>query len=102
MLDIVMLRLRTADGLDLGDFGERLGSGAVRAVKKALDPHEQAGLVEQSSEEGKEEKSEGSRGRAVVRLTDPDGFLVSNDIISDVFSALMPDEGKQHHDDHGN
>lgn len=28
------------------------------------------------------------QGAVVVRLADPDGFLVSNDIISDVFAAL--------------
>ncbi len=33
---------------------------------------------------------EGLHGR-VVRLTDPEGFLVSNDIISDVFVSLEPD-----------
>ncbi|EIE24812.1 radical SAM enzyme [Coccomyxa subellipsoidea C-169] len=98
MLDIVMMRLRTADGLDLRQFGEQFGSGAVRAVNKALEPHEEAALVVRSSEEGKEGKEgkgEGIGAREVVRLADPDGFLVSNDIISDVFAALMPDDGKQ-------
>ncbi len=98
MLDIVMMRLRTADGLDLTQYGEQFGSGAVRAVNKALEPHEEAALVVRSSEEGKEGKvgkSEGIGAREVVRLADPDGFLVSNDIISDVFAALMPDDGKQ-------
>ena len=111
MLDIVMMRLRTADGLDMAEFGERFGTGAVRAVNAALEPHEVAALVERNAQEPTSEKGRGAGERSaqeptsekgeeagdVIRLSDPDGFLVSNDIISDVFAALMPDEDKRGH-----
>lgn len=90
MLDIVMMRLRTADGLDMADFRERFGEGAVRAVNAALEPHEAAALVERRAKEPTIE--EGGKAVDLVRLSDPDGFLVSNDIISDVFAALLPDD----------
>ncbi|CAL8464114.1 g3649 [Coccomyxa elongata] len=95
MLDIVMMRLRTADGLDMADFGERFGEGAVRAVNAALEPHEAAALVERHAEKPTSEKA--GKAVEVVRLSDPDGFLVSNDIISDVFAALMPDDDNKGH-----
>ena len=120
---MVMMRLRTADGLDLKAFEESYGSSAARSVASALEPHRQPGLVQQCSSsddrvsaKGNGEASaqqraadgygssrnrrsiqpdmaggerEGLRGKR-VRLTDPEGFLVSNDVISDVFAALTP------------
>ena len=127
MTDVVMMRLRTADGLDLKAFEDSYGSSAARSVASALEPHRQAGLVQicestdirtasDESESGRQvvpkqgvsvsnhastmnanrmehdlamSQKEGLRGKR-VRLTDPEGFLVSNDIISDVFAALTP------------
>ena len=121
---MVMMRLRTADGLDLAAFEGSYGSSAARSVVSALEPHRQAGLVRpcsstevsdstagnspaaarhnrshmdsDSSRNGRDmqsavgdAKQEGLRGKT-VRLTDPEGFLVSNDVISDVFAALTP------------
>ena len=120
---MVMMRLRTADGLDLKAFEESYGSSAARSAASALEPHRQAGLVQEcsssddrvsanghseasahqramadhdSSRNGRgmqpdvaADKQEGLRGKR-VRLTDPEGFLVSNDVISDVFAALTP------------
>ena len=123
MTDVVMMRLRTADGLDLKAFEESYGSSAARNVASALEPHTQTGLVQQcsssedsvsaagdreaSAKQGAMNNSSSSRnGRSMqpilapdqqeglrgtrVRLTDPEGFLVSNDVISDVFAALTP------------
>lgn len=121
---MVMMRLRTADGLDLKAFEDSYGSSAARSVASALEPHRQAGLVQKfesndisSAPESRSQvvpkqgvsvsnhastmnanrmehdlamsQKEGLRGKR-VRLTDPEGFLVSNDIISDVFAALTP------------
>lgn len=83
MLDTVMLSLRTADGLDMTAFSRMYGAENTNHVLQALRPYQQQGLVlpptGPSSEDGV-----GAR----VRLADPDGFLVSNDIISSVFAAL--------------
>ena len=129
MLDVIMMRLRTAEGLDLREFERSYGSSSARAVASALAPHWREGLVqlcdsspsssrgssdsrnasaqqqesassgalggsrngnsEQRRTEGVwEGATEESLGCARVRLTDPEGFLVSNDVISDVFAVL--------------
>ena len=46
MLDVIMMRLRTADGLDLREFERSYGSSSARAVASALAPHWRAGLVQ--------------------------------------------------------
>ena len=81
LLDMVMLRLRTADGLDVGRVEAAFGAAAAADVRRGLAPHVQRGLAVWDE------------GGHVVRLTDPDGFLVSNDVIADVF-ALLPDGGQ--------
>jgi len=74
LLDLVMLRLRLADGLDLASVAARYGTQKAEAVKQSLRKHIGRGLVQEAGH--------------VVRLQDPQGFLFSNDIISDVFVAL--------------
>ena len=105
--DVVMMRLRTARGLDLAAVRDAYGSGAVRQIEKALQPHERTGLVERLKAPA-EDASPGDAAAAsrqqpsglpnngvadppgsAVRLSDPEGFLVSNDIISDVFAEVM-------------
>ena len=133
LLDVVMMRLRTADGLCLKEVESSYGGSAARSIVSALEPHRQAGLVqtcsnsssgvrlgtEDSSGDGLGDRATeyghaGPAGRSKhvsmqhrsemtqngapsaeeslagsqVRLSDPEGFLVSNDIISDVFVAL--------------
>ena len=102
--DVVMMRLRTAKGLDLAAVGGAYGSSTVCKIEKALQPHEHAGLVERleaptevvaAGDRAAAELAYGPRGGfkeaagSVVRLSDPEGFLVSNDIISDVFAEIM-------------
>ena len=133
LLDVVMMRLRTADGLCLKEVESSYGGSAARSVASALEPHRQAGLVQTCSNSisgarlgakdssgvglrdaatakghagpasgsdyvSMQHRSETGQGSAPgaeeilagrqVRLSDPEGFLVSNDIISDVFVAL--------------
>ena len=83
LLDFVMLQLRLVEGLGLEDVAERAGGGSRGArmaarVLEAIRPHAKAGTARVCGE--------GSARR--VQLVDPDGLLVSNDIISDVFAAL--------------
>ncbi|GIL72807.1 hypothetical protein Vretimale_4490 [Volvox reticuliferus] len=123
LLDTIMLRLRTADGLDLAQLRNRFGSEALTTALRALAPHERRGtvlaldgqgrpcsLAEAAMDAAKEattaplppldalppaaglgkaqvdfqQRSRGPR----VRLSDPRGFLLSNDIISDVFAEF--------------
>ena len=127
MTDVVMMRLRTADGLDLKAFEDSYGSSAARRVASAVEPHSLAGLVQECESTDIRTASDESESRSQVvpkqgvsvsdhastmngnlmdhdlamsqkgglrgkrlRLTDPEGFLVSNDVISDVFAVLTP------------
>jgi putative oxygen-independent coproporphyrinogen III oxidase len=112
LTDTIMLRLRLADGLDLRticrDFvdGDEIGD----VIIDSLVEHEQRGhvvFIREGNEGGKiveEEKgvtfSGGDRRKQQsgdrkgqnkiieIKLTDPEGFVQSNDVISDIFVAL--------------
>lgn len=77
-----MLRLRLADGLHLGQLaaGHPQGDEAAELVLSALRPHTERGWVRLDGG--------GDSGGLVARLADPQGLVMSNDIISDVFAAL--------------
>ncbi|HIK41874.1 radical SAM family heme chaperone HemW [Thermoleptolyngbya sp. M55_K2018_002] len=74
LLDTLMLGLRLADGLDLLRLELEFGKGAIARILTCLQPHLQRGWVDQTP----------SR----IRLTDPEGFLFSNVVLSDLFEAL--------------
>jgi len=97
ILDVVMLSLRTADGLNLTTLPVEIRRRVIDSLLPYTSPPQQETssleipLVQFFSEDNDlvalpllEEKA------LRVRLTDPDGFLLSNDIISSVFAALMP------------
>jgi hypothetical protein len=94
-----MLGLRTSDGLDLAALEAEHGAAAAAKVLGALRPHAAAGLVElrpaaaapgagAAAAGGAEGGAHAPLRVASARLSDPGGFLVSNDVISDVFAAL--------------
>ena len=107
LLDAVMLSLRTADGLDLAAVAAQHGPDAADRIKAALQPHVESGLVSVVEQQlqlstathkgfqpqsGPEHCNAGrTQPWPCLRLADPGGFLMSNDIISDVFAALTPD-----------
>lgn len=68
----VMLALRTSDGLDLAGVRRDYGALAERVVEESLMKNRHL-VVKQ--------------GRR-IRLTAPDGFMMSNDVISTVFADL--------------
>lgn len=82
MLDRIMLALRTADGLDLTALGEAYGVAVVEKVVAGTREFTGQGLVEL--------RRHGCSDRSVshMRLTDPQGFLVSNDVISSIFAQF--------------
>lgn len=100
-MDVVMLSLRTSRGLDLKSFKEAFGGSLVLSLCKVYKPYLASGHVNfmdelgrditvdefnslLSDEHGVEEKL------AFVRLSDPDGFLLSNELISLAFGAIAP------------
>lgn len=80
LLDIVMTRLRTSDGLDLDWiakkdlYGRTVVEDILRGFQLALDLD--LGIRIQGSEFGS------------IKLKDPDGMLFSNNIISNIFVEL--------------
>lgn len=100
-MDVVMLSLRTARGLDLKSFRNSFGSSFVASLCKAYRPYVKSGHVvcldEQRRPVTSDEfssllsKDDGIEERlAFVRLSDPDGFLLSNELISLAFQAIAP------------
>ncbi|CAL9030848.1 unnamed protein product [Prunus brigantina] len=99
--DVLMLSLRTSRGLDLKSFGEEYGSSLVLALCKAYKPYVESGHVVFLDEQRRamaadelnallvnEDKIE--RSPAYIRLSDPDGFLLSNELISLAFAVVAP------------
>ena len=82
LLDIVMTRLRTSDGLDLDwiannkVYGETYVSKILEGFKLALDLD--LGTITTTRD----------RKHGILRLRDPNGFLFSNNIISNIFLEL--------------
>jgi len=76
LTDVILKRLRTSDGLDLDWIEERFGPNTRRTIVMGA----QLGLDLKMAELD----PSGSR----LRLTDPDGFLYSNYIISSIFAEL--------------
>ncbi|XVF54622.1 hypothetical protein PTKIN_Ptkin05aG0196300 [Pterospermum kingtungense] len=99
--DIVMLSLRTARGLDLKSFQGAFGNLVVGSLCEAYKPFVESGHVlcldEQrrvvtADEFNASLWNEDGIGRelAYIRLGDPDGFLVSNELISVAFGVIAP------------
>ncbi|KAM1788766.1 hypothetical protein ACFX11_039007 [Malus domestica] len=95
--DVVMLSLRTSKGLDLKYFGEAI----VLSLCKAYKPYVESGQVVFLDEQGRAiaadefntllvNEDETERSPAYIRLSDPDGFLLSNELISLAFAVVAP------------
>lgn len=76
LLDMVMLRLRLKDGLELGDVKRKFGPSYAAAILDAVKVHIANNRVQYDKD--------------TIALVDPQGFLFSNDIISDIFARLDP------------
>jgi coproporphyrinogen III oxidase-like Fe-S oxidoreductase len=106
MLEGLMLQLRLADGVDLHRFAADFGADKCERLLDAVQPHAAAGLalvewVSSPGGQGHEEAAampwEGAQAALALdaedaymrlRLSDPYGLMVSNNILSDVFAAL--------------
>ncbi|KAF5732190.1 hypothetical protein HS088_TW18G00881 [Tripterygium wilfordii] len=100
-MDVVMLSLRTARGLNLRSFQEAFGGSLVRSLCNTYKPYVQSGHVVGLDEERRVMTADKfdtlllnddaiDSGLAYIRLTDPDGFLLSNELISLAFAAISP------------
>lgn len=103
-MDVVMLSLRTATGLDVDSFGRSFGEPLAVALCKAFRPFVKSGHVVAMDEErrgllpdefesvfGDGNEGMGKKKKVTfVRLSDPDGFLLSNELISIAFAVISP------------
>jgi oxygen-independent coproporphyrinogen-3 oxidase len=74
ILETLMLRLRLAAGIPIPELEDNLSPQALENVKQAIAPYVNQGWVHWGPE--------------AVRLSDPEGFLFSNSILSTLFNAL--------------
>uniref|UniRef100_A0ACD5YKU0 Uncharacterized protein n=1 Tax=Avena sativa TaxID=4498 RepID=A0ACD5YKU0_AVESA len=100
-MDSVMLSLRTAWGLDLHSFSKSFGKNLTQSLCNMYRPFVESGLliamdtdrqVLQLSELDLDLENMGATGSRVafIRLSDPDGFLLSNELISLAFGIISP------------
>ena len=99
LLDQLMLGLRLADGVNLAQVAQQFGTQSVLTILACLSPYRQQGWIEQlrgESDEtpvstlvGSQAFTQELNGRSPrLRLTDPEGFLFSNVVLSSLFEKL--------------
>lgn len=93
MLEAIMLQLRLVSGINCSWFAQGFGRCRLKRTLTALERHMLAGRVAFEVANAPATLKQvmaavDMQSDANVRLTDPDGMLLSNDIISDVFVAL--------------
>lgn len=76
-LECIMLALRTADGLDLRAIDHEYGAEIKDKVLEGVKEYIQRGVVLRDSDSD------------VIRMKDPEGFLISNDIIASIFAQFL-------------
>ncbi len=74
-LDRLMVGLRLAEGVPLSDLPLDLGPEALVDLKRCLAPHQEQGWVQWSTDPYPH-----------LRLTDPEGFLFSNQVLVTLFA----------------
>ena len=80
LLETLMLGLRLAEGVNLSPIGEQFGINTVAAIWNCLEPYYNSGLVEKI-------------GANSLRLTDPEGFLLSNTMLAELFAYFCESDG---------
>ena len=89
LLETLMLGLRLAEGVSLSTLVQQFGEKTLEQIGTTLQPYYQQGWVEVVERDGKAWDWHNAQklpmtGR--LRLSDPDGFLFSNQILADLFS----------------
>jgi putative oxygen-independent coproporphyrinogen III oxidase len=77
-LETLMLGLRLARGVNLDAIGREFGNDKIDRVLHAIDRYHKQGWVETFTE----------HSNRWLRLSDPDGLLFSNVVLSEIFSAI--------------
>lgn len=98
-MDVVMLSLRTARGLDLKSYKEAFGGSLVISLCNVYRPYAASGHVVYMDEDRRDiaadeleillsDEQKMEKKLAFICLSDPDGFLLSNELISLAFGAI--------------
>ena len=74
LLDSLMVGLRLKEGIDLEAFKQRFGESAIVQILQCLQPYKKANWIEITTQR--------------MRLTDPEGFLFSNVILTKLFALF--------------
>lgn len=77
MLDSLMVGLRLKEGVDLEHFRVQFGESAIARVLQCVMPYQKANWIEITSQN--------------LKLTDPEGFLFSNVILTKLFAEFEED-----------
>ncbi|NJK75235.1 MAG: hypothetical protein HC942_15860 [Microcoleus sp. SU_5_6] len=93
-----MLGLRLAEGLSLSMLIDKFGQQTVDRIWHCLQPYWWRGWVEIARSDGSTVTLKDGETLAIsgavlgnLRLSDPEGFLFSNQILADLFSELEID-----------
>jgi oxygen-independent coproporphyrinogen-3 oxidase len=79
LLDTLMLGLRLAEGLNLSQLIRQFGTATIQRVLQILQPYMKTGWVVIENASGTEEQ---------LKLTDPEGFLFSNVVLTALFEQF--------------
>lgn len=93
-LETVMLGLRLAEGLEFKAMADIFGLGLVQRLWQVLTTYTDTGWIEWApvlESEHHSLRDEGHPPSPRVRLSDPEGFLFSNVVLSDIFQVLGDD-----------
>jgi oxygen-independent coproporphyrinogen-3 oxidase len=91
LLDTLMLGLRLAEGLSLKQLAEQFGESIAPQILICLQPYHCQGWVELLDENAQLLSPDDVKNRAGVdrlRLSDPEGFLFSNVVLTTLFEKL--------------
>ena len=77
LLETLMLGLRLAEGVNLETIANHFGEQTVEMIKNCLQPYLDSKLVVFQNNQ--------------IRLTDPEGFLLSNTVLATLFEKLETD-----------
>ncbi len=91
LLDTLMLGFRLAEGLSLVELAKQFGKSSLDKICHCLQSHHEQGWVEVTGVEWEAIAiltPEALPSEARIKLTDPEGFLFSNQVLADLFAEL--------------
>ncbi len=91
LLDTLMLGFRLAEGLSLVELAKQFGKPSLDKICHCLQPHHEQSWVEVTGVEWEAIATltpETLPSEARIKLSDPEGFLFSNQVLADLFAEL--------------